>query len=420
MTEFADVAHRDIDSDRLAELSVAEYDQAEYEAMAELPNRAIMAFQPVVFHQLGYPCRVRRESELFKYLDVMHDLRFEGDFRHLLGGLTREEFDLVKRLTTRIVQFSESRFQRRALARASVLRSLNVLRHIRYLYGERRPRVFEVGPGCGYLGTLLMLEGYPYAATDVAQAFYLYQNWLWNFLAGGRVIELVRTSDREPSWPDGISAGPPGGAVHVPWWEFVRRGLRSGASYDLVICNHALCEMHPDSLAFTVKSAKRLLASPDGMPKAFAFEGWGARHERLSEITERFYRAGFIIVHSDTGIIVFALRDAPEGRHGLGLPFHHLPLKRRYVRRVRHVLRRGLSMLRCALWELPLADRSYEPCEYASPENPFSRAIQSGRQAQQHARTITLDQVKRFYAELLASEDDASPDERFLLDIWSG
>lgn len=397
-------------------LSIAAYDRVEQDAIAELPNRAIMAFQPVHFQHVGYPCRIRRESELFKYLDVMHDDRFEGDFRHLLGGLTEEEFRLLRRLTELIVQFSESQFRRRALARASVLRSLNVFRHIRYLYGTHRPRVFEVGPGCGYLGALLMLEGYPYAATDVSQAFYVYQNWLWNFLSHGKVTELVRDNGSGSPQVGALTAPAPGGVLHVPWWEFVRQGLRSGAPFDLVLCNHALCEMHPDSLAFTVKAARALVDSGDGRPKAFAFEGWGSGHERLSAITECFYRVGWTIVHNDTGICVFALRDRPEGAKGLALP-HRPPLKRRYVRRVRAALRQGLSVVRRALWEPPLADRFYEPCEYASPENPFSSAIRSGRHAEQHARTVGLDQVRRFYTELLRSEHHLSPDEQFQLDI---
>ncbi|MBI3021760.1 MAG: class I SAM-dependent methyltransferase [Candidatus Omnitrophica bacterium] len=381
--------------------------------MVQTPNRAIMAFQPVVFHQYGYPARVRMGAELFKYIDVMHDLRFEEDFHQLLGGLTREEFDLLQRLTTLICRFSEARFGRKALARSSVLRHLYVLRHIRYLSGGRPLRVLEIGPGCGYLGAMLMLEGYSYAAMDVTQAFYLYQNWFWNFISDGQVTELARDSGLAPRE---MTAPQPGGILHVPWWEFVRSALRSGAPFDLVVCNHALCEMHRDSLAFILKSARRLLDAQDGRPKAFVLEGWGARYISLSEATKSFYRAGFTMVHNDGGIIVFAPTGTSWATNGLRLP-HHTPLKRRYVRGVRRLLRRGINVVRRAMWESPLPDMSYEPCEYRASGNPFSRAIHEGRSAERGTKTVGLEQVNRFYTELLGSENHLNPDERFLTEL---
>ena len=38
----------------------------------------------------------------------------------------------------------------------------------------------EIGPGSGYLGALIMQQGWKYYSTEVTQAFYLYQNH--NFL----------------------------------------------------------------------------------------------------------------------------------------------------------------------------------------------------------------------------------------------
>ncbi len=170
-------------------LTVAEYDRMEQDAIAELPNRVIEAFQPVTFLQLGYPIRIRRESELFKYIDVMQETRFEHDYLNFLGGVTLTEFELLQKLTSLVCNFSEVRFQRKGIARSSLIRMINVLRHIRYLSGAEQPRIFEIGPGCGYLGAMLMLLGYPYAATDVTQAFYLYQNHLWDFITDGKVFE---------------------------------------------------------------------------------------------------------------------------------------------------------------------------------------------------------------------------------------
>ena len=173
----------------MVSLTVREYERIEQEAMAQTPNRVIEAFQPVTFLQLGYPIRIRSEAELFKYIDVMQETRFENDYSNFIGGLTAKEFELVQRLTSLVCKFSEERFQRKAIARSSLVRMINVQRHIQYLFGSAHPRVFEIGPGCGYLGALLMLLGYPYAATDVTQAFYLYQNHLWDFISNGQAWE---------------------------------------------------------------------------------------------------------------------------------------------------------------------------------------------------------------------------------------
>ena len=67
------------------------YDDAERTARKELSNRIVEAFQPVTFGGFGYPVRVDDIEELWKYVDVMQERRFEHDFLHLLGGLTEHE-----------------------------------------------------------------------------------------------------------------------------------------------------------------------------------------------------------------------------------------------------------------------------------------------------------------------------------------
>ena len=377
----------------MANLKITEYDRVEQEAISEMPNRIIEAFMPFLFQQLGYPTRVRHESELFKYIDVMHELRFESDFVNLLGGLTAEEFELLCRLTERICGFSESQFQRRSIARASVLRSINVLRHIKYLFGSERPRVFEIGSGCGYLGAMLMLEGYPYAATDVTQAFYLYQNHLWDFISDGKVIETVNTEISA----EAFAKIPSGAAVHFPWWEFVKLRPESVPQFDIVTCNHALCEMHPDSLRFTLKITQALLRGQDS-PTAFVFEGWGYDLKNsIAFVTEIFYQLGFVLVHYDPWITVFtpAVTERPSD-------FLHLP---KPVEQHNLVLRDGRAVLE------KTETASYEPEHYTSPLNPLSTAISWGRQGS--IRAVEIDQVNRFYTGLLESEDHLSPDEHF-------
>lgn len=331
---------------------------------------------------------------------MMHSLRFENDFAHLMGGLTVSEFELLKRLTELIHRFSESSFQRKMTARASVLRMLNVFRHIRYLFGDAHPRVFEIGPGCGYLGAMLMLEGYPYAATDVAQAFYLYQNHFWNFISDSKVLELAR---------DGVSneqlaAPSPGGAVHIPWWEFVKLRPESVPQFDIVTANHVLCEMHPDSLAFALRIAQALLRGNE-TPKAFVFEGWGCQLNRTrASVAEEFYRFGFNIVHNDRWITVFV-------PYGTEYAVDYLPLPKRSIS---NKFIRGLNYYLGLAQGAPLPVKTaYEPCEYASARNPLSRSVLLSRNSEQPGRTVAIEHVNALYTDLLGSEDHLSPDEHF-------
>lgn len=252
-------------------LLVEEYDRCESEAVETTPNRVIEAFQPAAFRHVGYPARIRRERELHRYVDTMHELEFEDDFA-AVSGLTTAEFALLRRISEGILTFSRDRFGMSLMARPSVIRSLNVLRHIRHMYRDARPRVFELGPGSGYLGALLMAEGFPYAAMDVSQAFYLFQNHLWKNMFGDALVERV---GRKVHPEEDLCQLSPSRCLHMPWWDFA--GLRPDlhAGIDVFVCNRALCEMHPNSLQFALKRARTLLEHGGGQT-AFVFDGWGS------------------------------------------------------------------------------------------------------------------------------------------------
>ena len=111
-------------------LSVNEYDEAERNISSRMPNRIIQAFKPITFQEIGYPSRINHEYELFRYIDVMHEFGFDREFLNLLGNLTEDEFDILRRITKKICSFSESEFQLKSVARACVINGLNILRHI--------------------------------------------------------------------------------------------------------------------------------------------------------------------------------------------------------------------------------------------------------------------------------------------------
>ena len=266
-------------------LTVEAYRAAERAAVAALPNRVVETYQPVTFRALGYPTDVDNDRDLWKFADVMQERRFDNDLKNLLGGLTEHEFGLMKRVCEASLAFSREHLAQPLVPRGALLRAINTLRHLRYIFGDRRPAVLEVGPGSGYLGALLILEGYPYIATDVAEGFYLYQSQLWSSLANGGFVELA-CEDIKLSQINDLD---PGTAAHVPWWRFFDLDYDKIAfGVEVVTCNHVLCEMHPRALLYLLKLAKHL--TREGGSFRFLFEGWGCPPSKQMGLLSVFHR----------------------------------------------------------------------------------------------------------------------------------
>ena len=148
------------------------------------------------------------------------------------GTITEQQFGLLRRVAQVAHEFSQQSFGLNLTTRGSLLRALNAYQHTADIFGGSPAKVFELGPGSGYLGCLFILNGWSYAASDIAQAFYLFQNRLWNHASGGKVKDLAS----EPDWDGKISPGEP---VHVPWWEFYKLFESGVPAFDVVTCNHA-------------------------------------------------------------------------------------------------------------------------------------------------------------------------------------
>src|SRR5258708_13049038 len=97
-------------------LDVAAYDAAESAAADGYSNRIVQAFYPEMFATLGYPSRVTRRDQLWRYVDVMHETRTRYNIDELLKGLTSEEFELFKRVTRIVDSHAAEHFVLRAHA----------------------------------------------------------------------------------------------------------------------------------------------------------------------------------------------------------------------------------------------------------------------------------------------------------------
>jgi len=290
-------------------LDVETYNAAEAAAADRFPIRVNQAFFPEMFASVGYPARVERADQLWRYIDVMHETRTTYNMDYLLHGLTTREFELFKDVTKLVDRHAATNFGRRAHATSALLRALHVLRLIKLVTGDERPAVLEIGPGCGYLGMLLVMEGYPYISTDVAQAFYLYQN---------RMLLQVAKDLKELVIDDGdiltIETPKSGTAIHIPWWKWVTLTPdKIKLSAGIMTCNHCLCEMHPSSMGYLAAASSRILANDPGGGK-FVFDSWGFDLLHGEDtILAKFSEYGFRLCHNENAVSAMALAENVKG-----------------------------------------------------------------------------------------------------------
>ncbi|MFN8391624.1 MAG: hypothetical protein U0136_15150 [Bdellovibrionota bacterium] len=290
-------------------IPIDEYNRSEQAALTSASNRYREAFAPSHFSSFGYPSRVVDENELYNFVDVMQERRFDYYFDSVLGALTEEEFEKYRFLSSAVAELCKKRFGKPGCGKSAIAHSINVLRHIQFVTNNQSARVFEIGPGCGYLGALLTGSNYRYMSYDVTQAFYLYQNRLLSHLYGSRLVE-VATGGLSGKHIEHLLSGEAGflPAIHLPWWEAMRLPQGHIPTVDIVTCNHVLCEMHYMSLSFMAKLCRLMLEGSSG-PRLVVFEGWGWHAtNRLSTVVGELYRHGFVLAHQDPHISVLALR----------------------------------------------------------------------------------------------------------------
>lgn len=216
-----------------------EYDAAERAAMKTLPNRAIQASQPLVFEYVGYPTRIDGLDELWRFADVMQEGRIEDTFTHL-GGLTENEFELVKKVTDKVRNLVG------VTPGPGLIRAIPVYRAIRDRIGSGG--VFELGAGSGMVGALLQADGkYRYQCSDISQAFAL-----WQIMLLGR-------------------------DAFVPWWEWM--GDRELPKVRGFTANHMLNEMSHIALIHAATRVRKMLEG------YFLVEDYGSHTFRKDEGT---------------------------------------------------------------------------------------------------------------------------------------
>lgn len=280
-------------------LSIEDYNSKEIDGRIKLSNRFIRAFRPKLFENGGFPTTVQKEEELVRYIDSMHAYSFESHYNDLCGGITEKEFSLLKKTTNDIYDMTTRKYNADFLVKAPMIASICEKRIIEAALGSTdEKRIFEIGGGSGTLGCLLLEDNIKYSATDVTQAFYLIQNRLFDYITNGDINELVNQDLNINSK-----------CIHLPYWKLWEM-RKNPIDIDLVVSNHALLEMSPNSLRFYLNFCKNAMGnSKDGL---FVFQGGGWRIDQtLIDLIELFDEYGFYLKYFDHSkeIAGFSLKE---------------------------------------------------------------------------------------------------------------
>ncbi len=253
-------------------LSVEAYNRAEQEARTGLSFTEIAAFSPCTFEALGFPHRVVDERELVRYADWNRDAENQHYFRpggFSPGPAVRTDYTLdevammncVRDLAVEVTRNLGCAI-RPLCSPFSAIGLFRITEALRAASGLSTLRVFEVGPGSGYLGAMLINKRlYAYSSMDNAQAFSLWQRRLFQ-----------------------------GPTNSIFWWDFLK--LRFVTPFDVVISNSNLAEMHVDALRVVAHHAKLML---DGSPLGlFLFTNFGSQMQNTNDgVHVALERAGF-------------------------------------------------------------------------------------------------------------------------------
>ncbi len=277
--------------------------ESQYESL--LPNRMIEAFSPAHFEKVGYPVRLKNDGDVIKYVDAMHERRHDAFLTNLFnGGLTDSEFMLL----SEFIEFywnKMKKINKDILPIDCLLNTLHAavpILKMSDILKDKNARVFEIGPGSGYLTAMLAMKGLEMMASDICEAFYLTQHQLYSNLFPQSFVQLA-THDHIPH------NLPTGSIAHLPWWLYVDHESLQNQRFDIIAACHCVTEMHPWAFKYFLKISSQMLS--ESKLGYLVIDGWGSDVPRKpSEVMREAYSCGWKNVYSDGVFTV--LKHDPE------------------------------------------------------------------------------------------------------------
>ena len=230
---------------------IIEYKNQEEEKTRKSSLYEIQAFSPVLFQNHCLQTEINHPSEIWKYYDSMHNSGYKVNFKFGLHNcLTKREEELIRyclRKSTAVMK--KFNCDRIFLPINSISRALISYRYLKKFLKKDKP-IIEWGPGSGFLGLMLLNDGYKYSAMDISMGFYFAQKFLWE-------DEFKDTQHK-----------------HYKWWQWIE--TKPNDYYD-ILSNHMLAEMHLNALKFNLRNNNL-----NQNLKRYFFESFG--HSTLPEL----------------------------------------------------------------------------------------------------------------------------------------
>lgn len=361
-------------------LTPLEYLLFEEKAKETAPNRILEACVASTFNFVNYPTEISTVKSAQRYIDTMHEGRFFDTLQMLGGKITPNEEKLVYKIFQKICLLSKKKYKKVKIPISSLFRALLIFRQIECLFSGKKIKVLEIGPGSGCLGALLIEAGHLYISTEVSQAFYIYQNHLYNALSCSEFEEMAIS--KSYFFPNGPKKGK---IVHVPWWKFVLPSPSINFSVDVVTCNHALCELHPNALNYIALVSAKLLKG-DGL-KCFMFEGWGSTIKNsIWSVSKALTKADLAFVHNDIFASVLVRKDSKFCEKPMLLP-------------------------KAGHFD---GEAAYHPDIYCPEDSKICNELIKQREKIKNESTVGYEELKNKISKILKCDEWQSDDEKFL------
>ena len=156
-----------------------------------------------------------------------------------LNLLSSKEFEDFKNIVLEVKKLT-TKFGNVQLPKSSLAAAFYQLRIIKKFFPNSR-KIFELGPGSGYLSLLLAFENKIIFSADVTQAYYIYQHELFNHF---NIVNELAYENKNFIYENGK-------INHVPWWIYSQL-KQDQIDIDLVVFNNGICELNNRSFDYFI------------------------------------------------------------------------------------------------------------------------------------------------------------------------
>jgi len=242
-------------------LEIQDYDAEEERHRHNVGYTEYAAYSTKTFDDFRFPTRLMDDDQLFRFVDWYN----EQDLRRLEPGLffrdaaletnyTFDEVELLSRISRAVLALTGRYCKKRVGVYFNHQGSIGLFRVVQAIADItqlKKLSVFEVGPGCGYAGSLIGLAGHAYTSYDVTQGYYIWQSRLFEELFGEDFTEFASTPNTNFKNITRLA--------HIPWWLYMTLYKEMPVRADVVISNSNLGEMNVDSLRYMLRASDLMM-----------------------------------------------------------------------------------------------------------------------------------------------------------------